>query len=114
MLIWKGWGLLAIICPLVFALLMEFCVDSALGAGFYKTGSWPLPLAFMLSAIPVVILGQKLNKKPGRIVIDPENNEKLELKKIHSFFWVPLQYWALVLCGLSIWIYLSNLGLIYK
>ncbi|MDY0189930.1 MAG: hypothetical protein RBR22_04270 [Desulfuromonas sp.] len=114
MLIWKGWGILAIICPLICALLIEFCVDSLFGSGFYQAASWPLPLAFMLSAIPVLFFGQKLNKKPGRIVIDPENNEKLVLKETHSLFWVPLQYWSIALCGLSVWIYLANIGLIYQ
>ena len=114
MLVWKGWGLLSLVIPLVCALSMEFAVDYNFGNGFYKTASWPLPLAFLISSIPVFIIGFKLNSKIGRILIDPENNEKIELKVIHSFFWIPMQYWSVIMVGVSVWMYLSNIGVLYS
>ncbi len=112
MLIWKGWGIGAFIIPLAFALVMEFLADSCLGAGYYKAANWPFPLALLLSSIPLFILGFRLNKKPGRLVVDTKTNEKIELKTTHSLFWIPMQYWSLIIIGISVWIYLSNIGYI--
>jgi hypothetical protein len=114
MLIWKGWGISAFIIPLICSLLMQLFINSNFGDGYYTAASWPLPLALLLSSIPVFILGQKLNKKPGRIVVDLETNEKIELKTTHSLFWVPMQYWSLVTIAVSVWMYLSNTGVIYQ
>lgn len=97
----------------VCSLLIEFIVNSYFGDGFYKASSWPMPVAFLVSAISVFILGFKLNNKPGRIVVDIETNEQIELKTTHSFFWIPMQYWSVIIVCISIWMYLSNIGMIY-
>jgi len=113
MLVWKGWGLMALGIPVICSLLTGFIVNYHFGEGFYKASSWPMPVAFLVSAIPVFILGYKLNNKPGRIVVDIETNEQIELKTIHSFFWIPMQYWGIIIVCISIWMYLSNIGMIY-
>ncbi len=45
-------------------------------------------------------------------MIDIETNERIELKKTHSMFWLPLQYWAAILVAIAIWMYVANSGLI--
>ena len=114
MLVWKGWGISAIIIPVTCAVLMELSVDASFGVGYYKAASWPMPLALLLSSIPVFILGHKLNKRPGRMLVDPETNERVELKTTHTVFWIPMQYWSLVIIGVSGWMYAANIGLIYQ
>jgi len=113
MLIWKGWGLLALFIPLGLSLLIQFIVDFYFGSGFYKSASWPLPLAFLLSSLPIFYLGHTLNKKPGRKLMDLETQEIIELKEVHSFFWIPMQYCSLIAVVISILLYLSNIGFIY-
>jgi len=113
MLVWKGWGLMVLAIPLACSFLLQFIVNFNFGEEFYKTESWPMPVAFILSAIPVFILGYKLNNKPGRVVVDIETNERIELKTIHSFFWIPMQYWGAIIICISIWMYLANTGMIY-
>ena len=113
MVVWKGWGFSVLLIPVLCALLMEFSIDSYFGAGFYRSASWPIPLAFLLSSVPVFVFGSRLNNKPARIVVDVETNERLELKTTHSFFWLPMQYWSLVIIGLAVWMYLANIGMIY-
>ena len=114
MVVWKGWGIFALIIPLVFSLLAQMAFDSMSGDGFYKTSSWAMPLILCFSSLLVFIVGYKLNNKPGKIVIDPENNEKIELKHTHSMFWIPLQYWGFIIFGVGIWMYVANIGLIYQ
>ncbi|MGL1958595.1 MAG: hypothetical protein OCD00_14910 [Colwellia sp.] len=112
MIVWKGWGLLAFAIPLICALLMQLGVNMAFGEGFYKTGSWPLPVALLLSSVLVFVAGYKLNNNEGRVLFDPQTNEKVLLKTTHSLFWIPIQYWSAIIVFLSIMLYLSNVGVI--
>lgn len=114
MLIWKGWGLLALLIPLFCSVLVGEVVDANYGEDFYKNSEWAMPLVLSLSSLPLLFIGYKLNKKPGRVVMDVETQERFELKTIHSMFWIPLQYWPLIIVGISVWMYVSNIGLIYQ
>ena len=112
MVVWKGWGILALIIPLIILLSVGSTIDSYYGEDFYINSAWAMPLALGISSIVVFILGYKINSKPGKIVIDPENNERIELKTTHSMFWIPLQYWSLIILAIAILMYISNIGLI--
>ncbi|MDX8379159.1 MAG: hypothetical protein R8K48_03815 [Gallionella sp.] len=114
MVVWKGWGILALIMPLIMSLSVGSTLDAYYGEDFYKNSAWAMPLVLGIAAIVVFILGNKINRKPGKIVIDPENNERIELKTTHSMFWIPLQYWSLIILAIAIWMYIANIGLIYK
>ena len=114
MVVWKGWGLLIVGFIFMFVLPIELWVENYIGAGQYKALSWPIPLAMLLGAIPTTIVGMKLNNKPARVLVDAETGEKVEIKPEHSLFWIPMQYWGIILCGLALLIYLKNIGFIYS
>ena len=110
MIIWKGWGILGVLIPVLLSISVDATTDSMLGVNMYKNSTWAMPLVLALSAIIVYFVGYKLNNKPGKIVIDPENNERIELKTVHSIFWIPLQYWAGIILAFSIWMYIVNIS----
>jgi len=112
MVVWKGWGLLVVGFLFAFVLPTEFVVEHYLGEGQYKALAWPIPLVFLLAAIPTTLLGMKFHNKPARILLDPETGEKVELKSEHSLFWIPMRFWGVILVGLSALIYLRNIGFI--
>lgn len=114
MIIWKGWGILALLIPLVISVAVGAGVDYYYGENFYKNSTWAMPIVLGFSAIIVFFVGRKVNNKLGRILIDPENNEEIELKTTHSMFWIPLQYWGIIILAISIWMYLANVGLLYN
>ncbi|MCI0152268.1 hypothetical protein KNO81_41440 [Paraburkholderia sediminicola] len=94
LLIWQGWGLLA---PVILA----SCVGaSGLLFGLLPrsiVGYDPIPflvLGFIASAYLTWRIGKKINSRPGRELIDPKTNERIELKQHHSLFWIPLQWWS--------------------
>ncbi len=113
MIVWKGWGLLALLIPLGLSIGTGLCVDSYYGEKFYQNSTWMMPSIFIVSAVVVFWLGRKVNSQPARILIDPETNEEVKLKTIHSMFWIPLQYWSLILIGVAVWMYAANSKLIY-
>lgn len=110
MVVWKGWGLSILLFIFMFVLPIEFLVEHYFGVGQYKALAWPIPLAILLGAIPTTIVGVILNNKPARLLVDAETGEKVELKPNHSLFWIPMQYWGFILLGLSVWMYLDNIG----
>jgi len=114
MIVWKGWGILALLIPLVISLGISAGVDSYYEDEVYKNSTWAMPMALVLSSIVVFLTGRKINNKPGRILIDPENNQEIEIKTVHTMFWIPLQYWGVIILGISVWMYVSNIGLIYN
>jgi len=114
MVLWKGWGILTLIIPLIFSWSANFAFDSMYGDGFYQNSAWAMPLIIGLSSIPVGIIGYVLSKKPGRKLIDPETSEIIELKTTHTFFLIPMQYWSLIIVGICGWMYAANIGVIYQ
>ena len=114
MIVWKGWGGLVVAIPLGCALLMELFVDANYGAGFYKAASWPLPLALLISSIPVFVIGHVLDKKPARIVIDVETHEKISIRTKHSLFWIRMKYWSFIIIAVAAWVYAANMNFIYN
>lgn len=114
MLIWKGWGILALVIPLVCSWTAEAILNHYYGPGFYQECVFAMPLVLAGAALPVWGVGLRLHKQPGRILIDPESHEQVELKPQHSMFWIPLRYWSPVILILSLWMYLANVGYLYQ
>lgn len=112
MIIWKGWGILAVVILLACSVVVELLSDAILGAGFYKSSVFAMPFAFLIAAAAVYMLGMKLNNMPGKILIDPETNQEVELKSTHSMFWIPMQYWGFVFAALAVVVFLSKVGVL--
>ena len=112
MIVWKGWGILAIVIAIVCSVAMQLLCDAVFGAGYYRSSRWAMPLALLLALLLasgiIFFVGQKLNNKPGKVVIDKETNEEYILKSTHSLFWIPLQYWGAVTAVLAVWMYVAS------
>lgn len=91
-LIWRGLGILA---PLLIGLelFLLMLVPASLSNGLQKMLQFLIVLA---ATFGIWYLGRSLNMRPGKILIDPETGEKVELRQSHSFFWIPLEYWAFI------------------
>ena len=96
MIVFKGHGWLV-------AVTAVLGMPIAGGLGFrHPTVVWGI---VALTGVADHFIGKKLNGREGRLVQDVETGEVLELKNIHSFFWIPIQHWLwvkLVVCGLFI------------
>lgn len=108
MIIWKGWGILAVIIVIVCFLATELICNTLFGSGYYKSSSWVMPFALIIASGLIFFVGTKLNNKPGRVVIDKETNQEYILKSTHSLFWIPLQYWSAITAMLAVWIFISG------
>ncbi|MDR0673863.1 MAG: hypothetical protein LBF93_09485 [Zoogloeaceae bacterium] len=106
-MIWQGFGFLAIFVHPVMAGLMDVLLYRLLGMNsillFGKADLASL-IGVFLGSCALWFGGRWLNSRPVRVLTDPENGERLACRNSHSFFWIPLQYWAILwpLAGLVI------------
>lgn len=100
--LWQGFGFLAFLVPFLVALVFNL----ALGP-YWDTHRWPFFVAMLVAAPVVWFLGRFLNNRPGRALLDPKTGQQVTLRKRHSLFWIPMQYWGIAWLGLgvlSLWV----------
>jgi len=103
MIVWRGWGLGALGIAAVVNILMQWLIGMAMGDDNYgKTHGWTWLVSMGVVAVCVWVVGVKLESKPGKVVIDKETGQELELKSRHDMFWIPFKYWAIAFFGLGI------------
>ena len=54
-IVWKGWGILAILIPIVFMFIVDLATDVMFGDGFYRESNWTLSLVLILSALSIYL-----------------------------------------------------------
>ena len=106
LIIWKGFGFLVFF--IIFATVIggQIAVDSIFGTDYWMNNAWPLSLSLLISGLACWFLGRYLNGRPGKTVIDKETGEEFELRKTHSFFFIPFQYWGIICGALAIITYI--------
>ena len=102
MIIWKGWGILAVLITAAVMLIFQGIVGAAFGdPQFYKTHDWPKGAALLLSGIAVYFTGCYFNGKPGRVLIDKATGREVTLRHKHSMFFIPMEYWGFILVAIG-------------
>ena len=97
MLIWSGGGILAVVFAAVGALGGIALVDGTggLGAGLSEEAGFALGL--VVAAVVNWFVGVSLDRRVGRELIDAKTGERVILRRRHRLFWVPMQYWSVVM-----------------
>ncbi len=103
-LIWQGWGLLGLIIPVIVVFTGAFTVDFFMGNGYSNSHWLIVPIMLVLSAIIIWFIGVKLNNSPAKKIVNSKTNQTFLIKKKHALFWIPLQYFSLIILGFAIYI----------
>ncbi|HUA07680.1 MAG TPA: hypothetical protein VMA98_00275 [Candidatus Acidoferrales bacterium] len=102
-IIWRGWGFLAVLIPLV---LVFVC--AVIGAMISPIASAVgVAVGGAIGAYLVWTLGVKWNSAPGRVLVDPSDGSQVVLRRTHSLFWIPMQWWGPVMGVLALLLALS-------
>jgi len=96
LIIWQGLGFLAAIVPILIAVLFEIIFDGRFGKGYTEQHHWIWGVSMFVSAAVLWFLGTKL-ADPGRQLIDPQTGQVVMLRKKHTLFWIPMQYFGIIL-----------------
>lgn len=104
MIIWKGWGVLVAVFAIAAMVIGQYLQggDNTEMMSTSQIFIWrSVPL--LLAAIPVWIIGKKLNTKTEKTLIDPDTGENVSLQSGggHELFFIPMEYWAPILVVLA-------------
>ncbi len=103
MIIWSGLGFLVVIIGIGSLVLAQWLTGIVFqDPNYYSANSWPKIAGLVLAAILTWLLSLALNKQAGRELVDPETGQRIVLRRQHSFFFIPVQYWVLVFIGLAV------------
>lgn len=95
MIIWSGWGMLSALIAGA-ALVSSVLLDPALARMGIPTPTGVV-LAWLVAAFANWSLGKRLNQGPGRELIDPRTGERVILRGRHTLFWIPMQYYSVLM-----------------
>jgi hypothetical protein len=108
MIVWRGAGILVI----VFALFGAF-VGQVIGQSLlhWRDASGLVGLGLIVVGAPLVWWrGRALNRRAGRVLVDPATGRPVVLRTTHSLFFLEMEYWAVVLVVIGI---LGMLGIMH-
>jgi hypothetical protein len=112
MIIWRGWGILVPIIPVVLWLFVPQLFESIMSPDAYTEYFRHISaFSILLGALTIWFLGRKLNCSEGRTLVNEETGEKVLLKPTHSFFFINLEYWAIPL--ILFFLFILFLGISY-
>jgi len=98
MILWSGWGILTVLFALV---------GAALGAALHGiipalSDHLAVGIGLLVAAVVNWLVGVRLNNRPGRELVDPKTGGRVILKRRHTLFWVPMQYYSALLVLIAI------------
>ena len=98
MIIWKGLGFLVAVITFLVSLGAQLITETMTNdENYYQENSIPLAISILLSGIINGFLGKWINNTKPKILIDKETGEEVILKNNHSFFFIPMEYWSIIL-----------------
>ncbi len=103
LVVWRGFGWLVPVVAFAALILSQLSVDAVYGDGFYTANAWPKQAALVLAAVFIGLLGFFLNYTKRRILVDEETGEELGKAPAHSLFFIPVEYWAIIVLALLFW-----------
>lgn len=101
LIFWRGLGWLVPVVSLGAMIMSQLAIDAVYGDGFYTATAWPKDAAVVFTALSIVLLGLYLNHVKRRTLVDEETGEVLGKAPLHSFLFIPIEYWAAIILALS-------------
>ncbi len=96
MIVWSGFGFLALLLPVV-TIFVTAAVANVTGGPLYSTlHHWPGAVGAILGGALVYLASMKLDT-PGRTLVDPATGQAVVLRRRHTLFWIPLRFWAIII-----------------
>jgi hypothetical protein len=103
MIIWSGLGLIvpgiSFVCFLMMQIAMTAIFDDS---KYYTAHGWPKLLAFWIAAALIGLIGRHLATKESKVYIEKATGKEIVIQPNHSFFFIPMLYWAPLLAILGI------------
>ena len=104
MIIWRGYGFLVPLIAFACILLAEIGSEALFRDDtYYQEHAWPLAFAFILAGALVATADRRFPGADPRVMIDEQTGERVRVGGArHSFFFVPLRYWSVLLVAMGV------------
>lgn len=96
MILWQGFGFLAVLVPIISYVVVVKLLQLAMGAAYTNTHAWPGSLGMLIGAVGVALLAKALDR-PKRMLMDLGTGQPVVMKPKHTLFFIPLLYVAVIL-----------------
>lgn len=100
MLIWRGLGILVVLIPFLFGLLVQFLVDKIWDVGTFAAHPTIAATILLISGAIIFFLGRHVNRRIPPSDGNPFGREKGDDQ--HSLFLIPMEYWSVLLALVAI------------
>ncbi len=102
LIIWRRMGWLVPVIVLISLVITTIAIRATLG-DVDVSAHWQNFATFLLASLTIGILGYHLNYRKRTVVINEETGEE-EKSPSHTFFFIPMQFWAIILPIFFVWI----------
>ena len=92
LIVWQRWGIVVVGIGIL-SILIGMLVASVLHIEG-RASAIPLGLGLLAGADITWIVGKRMNRDVERELLDPTTGQKVILRNPHTFFFVPVQWWA--------------------
>lgn len=108
MLIWSGWGALTVLFAMA-AAVGGVALEPVLGRLGLPAQSG-IEIGWLIAALVNWLVGTRLNNGPTRELVDARTGQRVVLRRRHTLFWIPMQYFSVLMLILSAVAILGMLG----
>jgi hypothetical protein len=110
-IVWQGLGAYAFVVPFFLYLGIFGIGTVVLGAEAARQQAGVLGgLALLLSAALLYWFSQRITRtRPARTLVDKETGQEVVLHEKHTFFFVPIRYWAVLYAAIGAILVVANI-----
>jgi len=103
MIIYRGWGFLALICYVASAVVIGSVLNWGFGIDFLATKQWwPLHVIFFAGALLTYAVGWFLNRDLLEETVYEKTGPVIVLKPRHTLYFVRMEYWGPIILAIYI------------
>lgn len=102
MIIWAGFGYLVPIIVFATSLIAEIITEKITGdPHYYQTHFELVFIAMLVASACLYFLGTWLSARKAKKYIDTETGDTVIIKNNHTFFFIRIEYWGLIIPVIS-------------
>lgn len=108
---WRGCGIFVVVITIVILVIFQKVAGAVSGdPRFYQSHDWPKGAALLCAAAAVYLAGRYFNNRPGRVMIDKATGREVIFPRVHSLFFIRMEYWGFILAALGVVCLFTHIG----